>query len=479
MKTLSLLLPVAIAQDLSCVGCIGGSNKCVGDTTIQHLEDDDCIPCLKRSSKWTWPCNVEGLCWCWDSSKPRYKPGYSSGLEPALTKPCDIFTEDMFNTVAPNAVHPYTYDGLCDTIDLLNERYDEKIFMMGTLTQQKQEWAAFLGHTTHESAQFTAARKSGNTTLGTSYFMSFFQFCYIIYSIFISLIYLTSLFDTGEALVCARTTEKFGAEFCKPCDNSNFDWQNRFCEVSLVANGQFYEEYCDKVITPPYGCTCGPTTEVNKETLAGLMNPNAAFFGRGAIQLSWNMNYIKASQVLTDSAETLCSQPDLVATVPKYAWGTALWFWMFSNPPGEQTNCHIKSLEGSFGGSLRIINGGLECPASGYHAEAVVTRLRYYCIAASVMEVKLLDLNGCSGLSNAFEKCVKTGYCPECNEHVGSPTLEPSLAPIPLVPTPRPTEWGSWRSEDWLSQMKYGSSATKTVSYLFGSLALSMTVYLL
>ena len=163
--------------------------------------------------------------------------------------------------------------------------------------------------------------------------------------------------------------------------SENFDWENRYCESSLVANGQFYEEYCDKIVTPPNGCVCGPNAEVDKEalkvscgpgircrdcsvvwfahltqsTVKGLINPNFFFFGRGAIQLSWNANYLKASQVLSDSGETLCTQPELVATVPKYAWGTALWFWMFNKPPGQETTCHIQSLQGSFGGSLNII----------------------------------------------------------------------------------------------------------------------------
>ncbi len=276
----------------------------------------------------------------------------------------------MFNEIAPNAIHPYTYEGLCDTVDSLNEKYDEKIFGMGTLEQQKSEWAAFIGHTTHESAQYTASR---------------------------------------EALVCARTVDVFGGTYCKPCANENFDWTNRYCEVSLVANGRFYEDYCDRIQTPPHGCVCGPTNEVDQEKHKGLINPNAAFFGRGAIQLSWNANYYQASMVLTQSADTLCTQPDLVATEPQYAWGTALWFWLFNKPPGEETTCHIKSLEGSFGASLNVINGGLECPADpeGYHAEAIVTRLRYYCIAASVIGVKrLLDFNGCEGLQKSFEECI-------------------------------------------------------------------------
>ena len=89
--------------------------------------------------------------------------------------------------------------------------------------------------------------------------------------------------------------------------------------------------------------------------------------------------------------------------------GTALWFWLFKKPPGEDTTCHIQALEGSFGSTLNIINGGLECPPdpNGYHAEAIVTRLRYYCIAASVIGVKrLLDFDGCEGLQKSFEECI-------------------------------------------------------------------------
>jgi len=337
-------------------------------------------------------------------------------------KPCDIFIEEMFNVIAPNAVHPYTYDGLCEVIDMLNERYDEKIFQMGSLDQQKNELAAFIGHTTHESAQYTAAR---------------------------------------EALVCARTVEVESGTYCKPCKNDNFDWGNRYCEVSEVANGQFYEDYCDKIVTPPHGCVCGPTTEVDQESHKGLINPNAVFFGRGAIQLSWNSNYIKASQVLAGSQETLCTQPDLVATEPKYAWGTALWFWLF-NKGGEDTTCHIQSLEGSFGGSLNVINGGLECPpkADSYHVQAIVTRLRYYCIAASVIGVKrLLSMDGCEGLGTAFEECIMTGYCPECNDWYQAETGNPSKAPSPNVPTEKPVAFRSWANDNWLNDIKRRDSA--------------------
>jgi len=352
---------------------------------------------------------------------------------------------------------------------------------MGTLEQQKNEWAAFLGHTTHESAQYTAAR---------------------------------------EALMCARTVEVASGTYCRPCANDNFDWEDRYCEISLVANGQYFEQYCDKIVTPPHGCVCGPTTEVDNEELKGLMNPNFAYFGRGAIQLSWNANYIKASQVLAESADTLCSQPDLVATEPKYAWGTAIWFWLFHKPTADASTCHIQSLEGSFGGSLNVINGGLECPADpmGYHAEAIVTRLRYYCIAATIVGVqRLLDFEGCEGLSSAFEECVtvrgnsgtvlspyvplltlccarsqsfsthnsihlnaKTGYCPECNDwYLISKTeleVEPTVVPAPEGPTSPPVPFRSWADDSWMNSIQRSDSSARTRKFALitmGSILLS------
>jgi len=429
------------AQDLSCRNCRGGNKRCVGDTSLQAITDEDCAVCLKSGSHWTWPCSVDGLCWCWDSTKPKYKPALSSGFEESKTKPCDLFTEEMFDEIAPNAIHPYTYDGLCEAIDWLNERYDEKAFKMGTVQQQKDEWAAFLGHTTHESAQYTAAR---------------------------------------ENLVCARTVERGSGTYCKPCKDVNFDWNNRYCEISLVANGAFYEDYCDKIQTPPFGCVCGPTSEVDKEDLKGLINPNFAYFGRGAIQLSWNANYLKASQVLAESSDTLCSQPELVATDPRYAWGTALWFWVFNKPPGEETTGHIQSLEGSFGGSLNIINGGLECPADpeGYHARAVVTRLQYYCIAARVMGVKrLLSMDGCEGLFEAFEYCVMTGFCPECNDYMVENTPEPTKAPSPPVPTEQPQKFRSWTDDSWMAGIKRRDSSSIRISSGLGIVTLLAAAY--
>ena len=454
-------------KPVGCENCRGGNLQCIGDTTLQSITDEECSACLKSGSHWTWPCSVEGLCWCWDSTKPKFKPPPSStALVDTTSVPCDVFTEDMFNVIAPNAVHPYTYSGLCDIINEINTRYDEKVFMMGSLEQQKAEWAAFIGHTTHESAQYTAAREA--------------VMCARTYDPY------GNLLDGGHGNTSSITGENGWGTFCRPCANENFDWTDRVCQVSLVSNGQFYEEYCDKIVTPPHGCVCGPTTEVDKEDLKGLINPNAVYFGRGALQISWNANYIKASQVLAESADLLCSQPDLVATEPKYAWGTALWFWLFNpDPDNLGTTSHIASLEGSFGGSLKIINGGLECPADpeGYHAEAIVTRLRYYCIAASVIGVqRLLNFDGCDGLDEAFQKCIMTGYCPECNNwYVNPGTLEEesetSLLGVDGPPTPAPVVFRSWADDSWLQDIENKrNSSTRSSSKYSISIAIGLLI---
>ena len=54
------------------------------------------------------------------------------------------------------------------------------------------------------------------------------------------------------------------------------------------------------------------------------------------------------------------------ATVPKYAWGAGIYFWMERTKAtmGTTLTCHQASLVGSgsggdFGGGLDVINGGL------------------------------------------------------------------------------------------------------------------------
>jgi predicted chitinase len=93
------------------------------------------------------------------------------------------------------------------------------------------------------------------------------------------------------------------------------------------------------------------------------------YYGRGAIQLTWNYNYCSAGTAL--SADLL-GQPSLVHTDAKYAWATALWYWMTSKG-GAAATCHdAMTGTGAFGDTIRAINGG-ECGGGGYGSVTAVT----------------------------------------------------------------------------------------------------------
>merc|ERR1719221_158624 len=176
-----------------------------------------------------------------------------------------------------------------------------------------------------------------------------------------------------------------------------------------------YMGYCDKVKGPPESCECDDELEGGSDNLEGYIPANRSYFGRGAIQLSWNYNYRMASDALTGDRDTFCSNPDLVASEPEYAWGAGVFFWMETLK--EETTCHKKALEGDFGGTLEVINGELECPpgSGSYHEGAIKTRLGRYCKAASAMGMeRLLKLDGCEDLEGSMKDCLTGGDCPDC-----------------------------------------------------------------
>jgi len=83
-------------------------------------------------------------------------------------------------------------------------------------------------------------------------------------------------------------------------------------------------------------------------------NSSFQYYGRGALQLSWNYNYQAVGSVL---GEDFISNPGLVATAADYIWSTALWFWMLDNNGA----CHSASQSGNFAQTITTINGGIEC----------------------------------------------------------------------------------------------------------------------
>ncbi|QHC23080.1 chitinase [Streptomyces sp. GS7] len=101
-----------------------------------------------------------------------------------------------------------------------------------------------------------------------------------------------------------------------------------------------YPHYCDA--TRPYGCPAG----------------QAAYYGRGPLQLSWNFNYKAAGDAL---GIDLLNNPYLVEQDPAVAWKTALWYWNTQTGPGTMTPHQAMVGGAGFGETIRSINGSLEC----------------------------------------------------------------------------------------------------------------------
>ncbi|MFD7644800.1 glycoside hydrolase family 19 protein [Kitasatospora sp. NPDC059795] len=125
-----------------------------------------------------------------------------------------------------------------------------------------------------------------------------------------------------------------------------------------------YPHYCDT--SQPYGCPAG----------------QAAYYGRGPIQLSWNFNYKAAGDAL---GIDLLNNPNLVQTDAAVAWKTGIWYWMTQNGPGTMT-AHNAMVNGKgFGETIRSINGSLEC--NGGNPAQVQSRINAYTNFTSVLGV--------------------------------------------------------------------------------------------
>ncbi|MEE1789887.1 carbohydrate-binding protein [Streptomyces sp. BE308] len=126
--------------------------------------------------------------------------------------------------------------------------------------------------------------------------------------------------------------------------------------VYIVEQNQSnYPHYCDA--TQPYGCPAG----------------QAAYYGRGPIQLSWNFNYKAAGDAL---GIDLLGNPYLVEQNASVAWKTGLWYWNTQNGPGTMTPHNAMVNGAGFGETIRSINGSLEC--NGGNPGQVQSRINKY-----------------------------------------------------------------------------------------------------
>ncbi|WP_207756801.1 glycoside hydrolase family 19 protein [Nonomuraea cypriaca] len=116
-----------------------------------------------------------------------------------------------------------------------------------------------------------------------------------------------------------------------------------------------YPHYCEP--SRPYGCPAG----------------QAAYYGRGPIQLSWNYNYKAAGDAL---GIDLLRNPNLVQNDAAIAWKTGLWYWNTQTGPGTMTPHNAMVNGAGFGETIRSINGGLEC--NGGNPGQVQSRIASY-----------------------------------------------------------------------------------------------------
>ncbi|MET8677950.1 glycoside hydrolase family 19 protein [Streptomyces sp. NPDC004647] len=116
-----------------------------------------------------------------------------------------------------------------------------------------------------------------------------------------------------------------------------------------------YPHYCDT--SQPYGCPAG----------------QAAYYGRGPIQLSWNFNYKAAGDAL---GIDLLNNPYLVQNNASVAWKTGLWYWNTQSGPGTMTPHQAMVNSRGFGETIRSINGSLEC--DGKNPAQVQSRINAY-----------------------------------------------------------------------------------------------------
>ncbi|MFE0493637.1 glycoside hydrolase family 19 protein [Streptomyces albidoflavus] len=123
-----------------------------------------------------------------------------------------------------------------------------------------------------------------------------------------------------------------------------------------------YPHYCDR--NQPYGCPAG----------------QAAYYGRGPIQLSWNFNYKAAGDAL---GIDLLNNPYLVEQNASIAWRTGLWYWNTQSGPGTMTPHNAIVNNRGFGETIRSINGSIEC--NGGNPAQVQSRIDKFTSFAQIL----------------------------------------------------------------------------------------------
>jgi Chitinase class I len=186
-----------------------------------------------------------------------------------------------------------------------------------------------------------------------------------------------------------------GATFPEFCGTFDVAMRRRECAAAFAnwqhesGRGVYARE-----INPPPGWYCDKTTKCpgNGDKIC---EPGKEYFGRGAVQLSWNANYCKVGAYL---GINLHADPDLAMSDPTTMWKIAMWYWMTQPGPAvtgwpEEPAHDAIVLGHGFGGAIRAINGSVEC--SGGNKAQVLARIKYFEETKAILDATSLGPDGC------------------------------------------------------------------------------------
>lgn len=151
-----------------------------------------------------------------------------------------------------------------------------------------------------------------------------------------------------------------------------------------------------------------------------------SYHGRGAMQVTWNVNYGQLSEVIFGDKNVLLKDPSKLASDGELMFRSALWFWMTAQ--GVKPSCHDIMLDNvpsescrpnGFGATTNVINGGLECGAgsSSLHqpGNKVYNRIAYYKRYCEILGVTPGDHLECKDQID-----YRTATCPPADSNTGS-----------------------------------------------------------
>lgn len=195
-------------------------------------------------------------------------------------------------------------------------------------------------------------------------------------------------------------------------------------------------------------CTSEPLSGAGSQLVdAGAKYPcavsPASYHGRGAIQLSWNINYGRFSQFLYGDPTVLLSNPGLVEPAGATGWAATLWFWMQEqdfggtappvqldacvprgtmSPHDAIVNAGVAAGHAGMARTINIINGGWECAVTSPHRVKAAQRMESYLDFTGMLGVA--PHPECTSITDCAAKGVNLGDgCPliEATERNGCP----------------------------------------------------------